>query len=417
MMRCGLLGRVLTHSYSPIIHKALGGRYSYELFEVEPEHLESFIKQGDFNGINVTMPYKQAVMPFCETLSEAAEVIGSVNTILRTPDGSLHGDNTDAEGFLAMLQQVAIEVRGKKVLVLGGGGSSLTICHVLREQKAGEIIVISRSGADNYENIDRHSDAQIIVNTTPIGMYPNTDDCPVELNIFPVLEGVLDIIFNPARTGLMAQAKERGIPHIGGLLMLVGQAAAAARIFARDTGFADDALSVESTMNLMRRQMENIILIGMPGSGKSTLGNILRERTGRQLVDTDSEIEQAAGMSIPEIFEREGEAGFRVRETEILKKRGKESGLIISTGGGIVTKEENFRHLKQNGQMFLIERQSTLLEREGRPLSAGNLDEMYKRRLPMYRRFADYTIQNENEPEAVAAKILEVFDEILGGVQ
>jgi shikimate dehydrogenase len=414
MKRYGLLGRTLKHSYSPIIHKALGGGYSYELFEVEPEYLETFLKQDDFRGINVTIPYKQAVILFCKTLSQTAEDIGSVNTVLRNSDGSLHGNNTDAQGFLEMLKQSAIEVRGKKTLVLGSGGSSLAVCYALREQKAGEIVVISRSGTDNYENLDRHSDAQIIVNTTPLGMYPNTDNCPVELDAFQDLEGVLDIIYNPARTRLIAQAKELGIPHIGGLPMLVGQAAAAARIFLEDKNFAIDAKSVESTQNLLRRQMENIILIGMPGSGKSTIGKILRERTGRTLIDTDSEIEQESKMSIPEIFEREGEAGFRIRETEILKKWGKESGLIIATGGGVVTKEENFRHLNQNGMTFFLERQPTTLERQGRPLSKGNLDEMYKQRIPMYQCFADYTIQNEHEPEITASKILEVLNETLG---
>jgi len=414
-MRCGLLGRTLKHSYSPAIHKALGGGYSYELFEIEPDDLSTFMESDIWDGLNVTIPYKQAVIPFCADLSPTAKAIGSVNTITRRPDGSLYGDNTDAAGFLAMLQQSSIDVRGKKVLVLGSGGSSLTVCHVLQEQGAGEIIVISRHGEHTYETLDRHRDTQIIVNTTPVGMYPHTDQSPINIAGFPHLEGVLDLIYNPARTRLLMDAETRGMPHQGGLPMLVGQAHAAAKRFVGRDALGAPSLPTttpNAIVNLLRRQTENIILIGMPGSGKSHIGYLLHECTDCPLVDTDHEIEKAAGISIPELFRREGEAGFRARETAVLEQWGKESGLIIATGGGVVTREENYPHLHQNGTIFFLERPISQLARKGRPLSQGDLDEMYARRLPQYQRFADCTIQNQGEPDVVADKILEVFDEI-----
>ncbi|MCL2569063.1 MAG: shikimate kinase [Oscillospiraceae bacterium] len=410
-MRCGLLGRTLQHSYSPTIHAALGGGYSYELFEVEPEGLPAFLERGDWDGINVTIPYKQTVIPFCHALSPDAQAIGSVNTIVRMADGSLYGHNTDAVGFLSMLRKSGISAAGKKVLVLGSGGSSLTVCHVLREQGAREIVVVSRDGQNNYVNLHLHADTEIVVNTTPVGMYPHVEAAPVDLALFPRLDGVLDLIYNPSRTHLLMDATDRAVPCVGGLTMLVGQAAAAAEYFA---GRQIDANQIDYVLCKLRNQTQNIILVGMPGSGKSTVGSILHACTGRLLIDTDHEIALAAGLSIPEIFEREGEAGFRLRETEVLAKWGKESGLIIATGGGVVTREENYRHLHQNGMIFFLERPVSALARGDRPLSQGDLREMYAQRLPLYQRFADDTVQNAGEPDVAADRILEVFDETLG---
>jgi len=407
MRRCGLLGQTLKHSYSPTIHKMFGGDYSYELFEVAPADLADFISNGDWHGLNVTIPYKQTVMQYCHAFSPTATEIGSVNTIIRRSDGSLYGDNTDAAGFHTMLSMLPISsVPVKKALVLGSGGSSLTVCHVLKEAGAQEVIVISRSGSENYENLSRHSDAQLIVNTTPVGMYPHTDESPVSLDGFEVLIGVLDIVYNPARTRLLMDAARKGIPYVGGLPMLVGQASAAAKYFAEPNA---NIAPCDVVIKQLRNQVENIILIGMPGSGKTSVGNLLAKRLGRQFIDIDCEIEKIAGCTIPEIFERDGEESFRELETKTLKQWGRESGLIIATGGGVVTREENYPHLHQNGKQVLLERDIANLDRSGRPLSQGDLQLLYEQRLPLYRRFADFSVKNEGSLQDVVEQIVELI--------
>ncbi|MCL2264190.1 MAG: shikimate kinase [Defluviitaleaceae bacterium] len=401
-MRCGLLGRKLSHSYSPAIHAAFGN-YSYELFEIEPENLADFMKSGDFHGINVTIPYKQAVMEFCAELSPTAREIGSVNTILRRPNGELFGDNTDAAGFRKMVTACSVEVKGKKVIIFGSHGSSLSVQYVMKELGAGEIIVVAIE--DNNEDfLVRHNDAAILVNCTPSGMYPNVGagQPPVCAALFPRLEAVLDVVYNPARTWLMMDAEDRKIPTIGGLIMLVGQAAVSSEIF---TGVSISETKEAAVIQKLRRQMENIILIGMPGSGKTTHGKIIAESLNKPFIDTDEELVKAAGRTIPEIFAQDGEETFRTLETEILAKFGKESGLVIATGGGCVTRSENYRHIHQNGTIVFTERDTSELEREGRPLSQGDLNTMYEKRLPLYRRFADVTIQVDGNPQAVAEKI------------
>jgi len=407
---CGLLGRKLTHSYSPAIHEAFGG-YSYALFEVEPPELAAFMAREDLHGFNVTIPYKQEALAFCRELSPAAAEIGSVNTMLRVSGGGFFGDNTDASGFRKMLNKSGIDVRGKKVIVFGKGGSSLSVCHVLKELAAGELVTLS-SKDNHHDFLSRHSDAVILVNTTPVGMYPGTEALPVSLDYFPCLEGVLDLIYNPARTRLMLDAEERGLPHLGGLSMLVGQAAAASELF---TGKKVDAAKEQDVMRILRRRMENIVLVGMPGCGKSTIARALAEKLGKRFVDADTEIAETSGCSIPEIFRREGEEGFRRRETETLERFGKESGLVLATGGGCVTREENYRHLRRNGSVIFIERNLNELAREGRPLSQGDLDAMYEKRLPLYRRFADRVVRNEEGQICGAVeKITEALDEITG---
>lgn len=405
-MQFGLLGRTLGHSYSPRIHQELGG-YPYALFPVEPENLDSFLRCGTFDGLNVTIPYKKTVMPYCRELSEEARAIGSVNTILRRSDGFLYGDNTDAAGFTAMVQASGINPSGKKALVLGSGGASLTVCYVLKEMGARQVTVISRSGPDHYGNLEKHADAELLVNTTPVGMYPHTESAPVDLRQFPQCEGVLDIVYNPARTRLLLQAAELGIPHAGGLAMLVGQARRAAELFL-NTSIPEARIG--EVVSLLRRETENWILIGMPGCGKTTVGRILAQRLGRRFVDSDEEIEKEAGCTIPEIFTREGEVGFRVRETQVLAKLGREGGLVIATGGGCVTRRENLPLLRQNGTLIFLRRDLAKLEREGRPLSQkGDLEAMYQVRLPLYQAFADQTIENDGDPEQVARHIQEVW--------
>ena len=401
-MKCGLLGRKLSHSYSPIIHQAFGG-YSYTLFEVESPELAAFLERGDFDGINVTIPYKQDVIPFCRQLSAAAEKIGSVNALVRLPGGGFFGDNTDAAGFKKLIDESGLSVRGKKVVVLGKGGSSLTVRYVLNELGAGEVVTVSRHD-NNADFLSRHRDAAILVNSTPVGQYPDTEAAPVSLEHFPALEGVLDLIYNPARTRLLMDAGQRGLSCAGGLTMLVGQAAAVWELFTSGTM---EAGKEQEVLRMLRRRMENIVLVGMPGCGKSTIGHLLSEKLGKRFVDTDAEVAQAAGCSIPEIFAEEGESGFRLREAEVIKKFGRESGLILATGGGCVTREENYRHLRQNGSIVFIDRPLDELAREGRPLSQGDLEAMYAQRLPLYRRFAGCMVFNGGGIAALdAAQIL-----------
>lgn len=401
-MNCGLLGKSLAHSYSPQIHGFLG-TYTYKLYEKQPEELEDFLENGNFTGLNVTIPYKKAVIPFCDKLTECAEKLGAVNTIIRQQDGSLLGHNTDYFGFRSMVERTGLCLAGKKVLVLGSGGASLTAVAVLRELRALPV-VISRTGENHYGNLHLHQDAAAIVNATPVGMYPNAGESPVDLDLFPKLEGVLDIVYNPARTRLLLDAEKRNISRENGLWMLVAQAKEAAEWFTA-APIRDDV--IEKIHRTLSKQMENIILIGMPGCGKTTVGKLLAAATGKKFIDADAEIIRRSQMSIAQIFESEGEEGFRKRETEVLKQFGQQSGLVIATGGGCVTREENYPLLHQNGTIYWLKRDISALETKGRPLSQnGNLDNMWQIRKPMYQRFADKAILNDSTPEHAAEAIL-----------
>ena len=407
-MKCGLLGRKLGHSYSPQIHGLLGD-YSYALFEKEPEELASFLKDGDFTGINVTIPYKKDVIPYLDALSPAAQKIGSVNTIVRRADGSLFGHNSDYFGFVSLVKHSGIAVEGKKVLVLGSGGTSNMVVTALRDLGAAPV-VISRSGENNYGNLHLHSDASVIVNATPVGMYPNTGVSPIDLRRFPALTGVLDVIYNPAKTQLLLDAEKLGIPHENGLWMLVAQAKEAAEYF---TGKKLPDSCIEKIHGILSRQMKNVVLIGMPGCGKSTIGNLLARKLGRKFVDADEEIIQLAGKSIPEIFAQDGEEIFREWETMALEHLGKQSGLVIATGGGCVTRQRNYPALHQNGSIVWLERDLSLLPTDGRPLSQSNrLEEMYAVRKPMYEAFADVRVANTRSPENTVTEILSKLEEL-----
>lgn len=407
-MKCGLLGRVLGHSYSPQIHSCLGS-YPYALFEKEPEEVGDFLKCGDFTGLNVTMPYKKAVMGFLDQLSPVAEKMGCVNTIVRREDGSLFGHNSDYFGFLSLVRHSGISVAGKKALVLGSGGASNTAVHVL-EDLGSQPIVISRSGENNYGNLFLHRDASLIVNTTPVGMYPHTGTAPVDLGQFPHLEGVLDVVYNPARTQLLLDAEALGIPNENGLWMLVAQAKESAEYF---TGRKIDDSVIGSIHHRLRTQMGNIVLIGMPGCGKSTIGAALAERLNRTLADADEVIVSLAGKSIPDIFAQDGEDVFRSWENKALEELGKQSGLVIATGGGCVTRRENYPLLHQNGAIFYLQRDLRLLPKEGRPLSLENsLELMYQARKPLYEAFADFTVDNGGTPEDTVNAILGCLEEM-----
>lgn len=404
MLRCGLLGRTLGHSYSPAIH-ALLGDYRYDLIEREPEELESFVKTGPWDGLNVTIPYKKAVVPFCDALSPLARTLGSVNTLVKR-DGQIFGDNTDAYGFETMVRHLGVDCRGKQALVLGSGGASVTIQAMLRQMGA-SVTVISRSGPDNYENLSRHSGAAILVNATPVGMYPDAGQSLVDLDVLPALEAVMDIVYNPARTRLILDAQARGIPCESGLLMLVAQAVRASERF---TGQAIPAETMQRVCRTVGRDMENIILIGMPGAGKTTVGRLLAQKLRREFVDCDDELVKRAGMPIPDYFAKFGEAAFRAMETALLQELGQKSHLVLATGGGCVTRPENRDLLRQNGTVVWLQRPLCDLPIAGRPVSqAKGVETIYRERAPLYRQFSDFAVDNTT-PEAAAEAILQQLD-------
>lgn len=400
----GLLGRTLRHSYSPQIH-ALLGDYEYRLFEVEPQDLEAFLKKREFGGINVTIPYKKDVLPYLSGISDNAKRIGAVNTIIVKEDGGLYGDNTDYDGFLCLVQKSGFQVKGKKALVLGTGGASLPISAVLSDLGAREVVFISRSGENNYQNLSRHADTDLIVNTTPVGMYPNNLKAPLSLSEFPNLSGVLDIVYNPQKTKLILDAERLGIPAYSGLLMLVAQGKRAAELF---LGHDIPDSETDRIFKKLSTEMQNIVLVGMPGCGKTTVGKALAEQLNRPFFDTDEEILKRTGKSAEAWIEACGEAVFRQKETEVLESLCKQSGTVIATGGGAVTVPKNADILRQNSIVFFINRDVSALPVEGRPLSkATALSEMYEVRLPMYRSVCDYEIAADGSVEAVVRRILE----------
>ena len=403
MRQYGLLGEKLGHSYSPQIHGLLAD-YPYTLCEVSPERLPQFLRETSLSGMNVTIPYKKAVIESCADLSEAARKIGSVNTLVRREDG-WYGDNTDYYGFCYMVKASGIPIAGKKVLVLGNGGVSLTVQQALRDLQAGQVVVISRRGEDHYGNLERHADAAVLVNTTPVGMYPNNGRSVVDLAQFPNLVGVLDLIYNPDRTAFLLQAQERGVACMGGLVMLVAQAKRAAELF---TGTAIADCRIDEITRILRQQMLNIVLVGMPGCGKSTVGRQLAELLHRPFVDADEVLAERAGCTIAEIFREQGEEAFRALETEVLRDLGKRSGIVLATGGGCVTRMENYPALHQNGRIFWLQRDLGKLPVNGRPLSQSNrLEDLYARRKAAYERFADGIVDNNGGCGDAVARILE----------
>lgn len=421
----GLLGRTLGHSWSVPIHRALGCG-GYRLIELEPEQLEGFLRREDAGGLNVTIPYKREVMKFCDRLDPAAEAIGSVNTLVRR-EGTLIGYNTDIDGFLYMLRRAEISLQGKKVVILGSGGASLTAQAAAKQEGAREIVVVSRTGEVHYENLpERHADAEVLVNTTPVGMWPRLEGTPVDLRLLPKVSAVADVIYNPGRTNLLLQAEEidhwwrmpgyalsppdgRSIRYTGGLPMLVHQAKRAEELFF-DKRIPDE--ETEKIIAQLWREMTNIVLVGMPGSGKTTVGRELERLSGKPLVDLDEEIVRKAGKPIPEIFASEGEGAFRRLEHEVLTKACSKSGRIIATGGGAVLWSENRAAMRRTGRVYRLRRKLEDLPTAGRPLSqAGSLEEMERVRDPLYTAAADMEIQNDTGPEETAGTIWRDFCE------
>lgn len=410
MKHFGLIGEKLGHSHSKTLHGLLAD-YSYDLWPMPAEELDAFMRRAAFDGMNVTIPYKKAVISYLDEMGETARQIGCVNTIVRRQDGSLFGDNTDAYGMMVMAKRAGIEFSGRKTLVLGSGGTSLTACAVVRAN-GGEAVVISRNGENNYANLDRHADADYIINTTPVGMYPNTDAQAVDLACFSELKGVLDVVYNPLRTRLLMQAEKLGIPCEGGLSMLVYQAVRASELF---TGQTVEKAHAEEAERALRKSVTNLVLVGMPGCGKSTIGALLSRELGMEMVDLDEEIEKTAGVTIPEIFAQEGEEGFRKRESEQVLRFGSRGGCVLVTGGGAVKREENRRWLKMNGFVVQITRDVDLLPMDGRPLSQSRerLASMWQERKALYADCADICITNDGTPLECARAIKEAFDEAL----
>lgn len=409
-MEYGLIGEKLGHSYSQMIHARLAD-YRYELKEVAPERLDAFIEARNFWGLNVTIPYKQAVMKHCAELSPEAMEVGSVNTLIVRPDGSLFGHNTDIDGFIYMLRRGEIDPAGAKAVILGSGGTSLTARAALTRLGAREIVTVSRKGPVDYAALyAEHADAEILVNATPVGMYPKNGASPVELDRLPKVRGVADVIYNPEKTALILAAQAKGIPAVSGLSMLVAQAREAAELFA---GHAIPAGRVEDIVSEIGAQTLNLILVGMPGCGKSTLGQAVAAALQREFVDCDAEIVRRAGKSIPEIFAQDGEGAFRALESGVLADVCRGHGLVISTGGGAVLRAENRDTMRQNGRVCLIRRALALLPRDGRPLSASEdaVARLWEARRAAYETAADFPVENVGTVEEAAEKIREGFYE------
>lgn len=416
--RYGLLGRTLGHSYSPLIHHSLGNP-AYTIFEREPEELAGFLAEEDIGGLNVTIPYKKTVLPYCAAVSDNVREIGAANTLVKR-DGKLYAYNTDKTGFEHLVRSSGIAVSGADVLVLGSGGASLAVKAALHSLGAGSVTTISRSGPDNYDNISRHFNADVIVNTTPVGMYPNVLVSPLSLEGFQHLSGVFDIVYNPCRTAFLMDAEQRGIPFAGGLEMLAAQAVASHRLFfgsasggaaPSETLGAEDNRLIADIRKKLDCQAENIILIGMPGCGKSYVAYALNKLCGKPVVDIDTEIERTAGRSIPEIFAQDGEPAFRQLERSEIRKWGAKSGQILSLGGGAVLDDRNYAPLHQNGRIYLLRRDLDKLAMKGRPLSTdrARLQQMEMERRPRYLFFRDAEIDNNGTVDQTAASVWKHF--------
>lgn len=399
----GLIGKTLGHSFSPQLHQWMWG-CDYRLLPMDEAEAEAFFTHRAFDAVNVTIPYKQLALRRCDVVDERAARIGAVNTVVNR-NGVLYGYNTDYDGLTACIRRAGICLCGKKVLILGTGGTSHTAHAVAEDLKAGEIVTISRSGPDNYETLSRHADAGVLINTTPVGMSPNAGAAAVDVAAFPHLTGVVDVVYNPLTTYLVYEARRRGIPATCGLSMLVIQAQRAAEHF---TGGPIPEQAAEAALRRIQAQQGNIVLMGMPGSGKSTVGAIVAQKTGRPFVDLDEEIVRQAGCSIPELFDREGEAGFRAWESRVLREVSAGHGLVIALGGGTPVAEGNRYFIRQNGTVYYLRRPIEVLSGEGRPLSKSPeaIRALYEARRDIYESMADHTVDcGALSPEAAAEAI------------
>ena len=414
MKKYGCIGKKLTHSFSKEIHAKLAD-YAYDLIELAEEEIAPFFEKKDFAAINVTIPYKQTVIPYLDSISEVAERIGAVNTIVNK-DGKLCGYNTDYYSMKALIERIGIDLTGKKVLVLGTGGTSKTARVVAADMGAAEILTVSRRKTDHYityeEAVQKHADANVIINTTPSGMYPDCESRPIDITEFTQLIGVVDVVYNPLCTNLVLDAKQRGIKAEGGLYMLIMQAVVAVERFL-DTRIAKEV--ADQVFASIYASKENVVLAGMPGSGKSTVGKLLNIE-GFEFVDTDEEIEKRCGCSIKELIQEKGEAHFRALETEVIREVSSMNCRIISTGGGAVLKEENVRALKRNGKLYFLNADlSRLQATDSRPLSdtQEKLARLYTERMSLYTGTADVVVPDLRTPQDEADYITTKREELI----
>ncbi len=409
MMEYGLIGERLSHSYSREVHSLLAD-YTYELCEVARDGLDAFMREHSFKGINVTIPYKEAVIPYLDYIDPVAKEIGAVNTVVNR-GGKLYGYNTDAYGMTRLIEKSGIIIAGKTVAILGSGGTAKTAHVVARELGAKNILTVSRTGGDGCitygELYSTYADCEVIINTTPVGMYPNIDNAPVDLNKFHKLSGVIDVIYNPLRTSLALDAKKLGIPYGTGLYMLVMQALRACELF---LGEKIDEDAAEGVYREILKKKENTVLIGMPSSGKSSVGKALAGRLSQEFTDTDVTIEELAGVRIAEIFKKSGEEAFRDIESEAVEAVSKKNGTVIATGGGAILREKNVRALQKNGRLYFLDRPpEMLIATEDRPLSSDTeeLKKRYVERYPIYTAVCDEKIDGSGTVDEVTDLILE----------
>lgn len=410
-MQFGLIGEKLGHSYSKEIHNLIAD-YGYELREVKREELGAFMTERAFSGINVTIPYKKSVMDYLDVISDDARKIGAVNTVVNR-DGKLYGYNTDFYGLKALLIHNGVSVRNKKVLILGGGGTSDTAYNVVTGLNAKEAIKVSRTKKDGFVTYDEaarlHSDADVIINATPVGMYPDDDGVPVNIGLFPSLSAVIDAIYHPLRTNLVSDAENRGIKACGGLYMLVAQAVYAAALF--ENKKPDENL-IDDVYGKILNDKRNIVLIGMPSSGKTTIGKALAARMGKRFADTDELIVGTTGKSIPEIFEEEGEKVFREIEKKVICDIAGNDGTVIATGGGVILDEKNVLALKRNGVIVYLDRKiDNLIATDSRPLSSNvdDLKKLYAKRKPLYEKYSEITIDDNDDVATVVRRAEEAL--------
>ena len=403
----GVLGRVLGHSYTPTIYRELAG-LDYRKFEREPEELESFVRSDEWEGFNVTIPYKRDLVAYMDELSPVAERMGNINTVVRLPDGRRRGDNTDYYGFKVLVESLGLELAGKKAVVFGGSGGAGSTAMMVLADLGMRAVSIDRSGKNTYENLDEHADAALAVNCTPVGMFPACPKAPCSLTALPRLEGLVDIVYNPARTALMMEADRLGIPNVGGLLMLVAQAAQAVE---RYTGRSVGRERIAEVTSSLARSERNIALIGMPGSGKTRVGQQIAAHLDRPHVDSDWELEQHLGCSCSDYIVDAGEEAFRRAESDCLAQIAARSGQVISCGGGVVTQPENYDLLRQNSVIVMLDRPIAELSKKGRPLSQRDgVETLAERRMPLYQSWADIIVTSRESADATAREAIRALD-------